>query len=53
MRKEFSNAVAANASLFDYESFQNSTLKKIFKGLADRGTVALPDAEFNEVSLVA
>ena len=35
--------------MFDFESFSNSTLKKVFKGLADKGTAALSDEKFKQV----
>ncbi|XP_067952220.1 angiotensin-converting enzyme-like [Watersipora subatra] len=51
--KEFSLKVSANASLFDFENFSNSTLKKAFKYLADKGVAVLNDDEFKEYNKLA
>lgn len=49
--KAFTNEASANASKFDWQNFQNKTLKNVFQGLANKGWAALSDAEFTEVSL--
>lgn len=50
--KPFYEEIASNASMFDYENFGNSTLKKVFKDLADKGWAALPDDKYAEVSSI-
>ena len=38
--KPFTNQASANASMFDFENFQNRTLKDAIKALANKGWAA-------------
>ncbi|KAF6033406.1 ACE [Bugula neritina] len=53
IRKEFTKQVAQNASTFDFNNFQNSTLKREFKRLANKGTAALSDIKFTRINKLA
>jgi len=47
--KAFVLAAYENATQWNYNSFTNSTLKKKFISLADRGSSILSDDKFTEV----